>query len=111
VSLRSTQEVDSVKFSPKRVMNVKRPGTSLPLVWLVASVSLYAGPGRAVAAPQPVPQEPPAAAASPFVWRTATPESLGMSSPKLDALRYALSGSDSFCVRRATLTTATPGGE
>jgi CubicO group peptidase (beta-lactamase class C family) len=37
-----------------------------------------------------VPQEPPAGAAPPFVWRTATPKSQGMSGPKLDALRDAL---------------------
>jgi CubicO group peptidase (beta-lactamase class C family) len=50
------------------------------LAWFVAASALGAGAGHGTAG----------AAAPPFAWQTATPESQGMSGPKLDALRDAL---------------------
>ena len=50
------------------------------LAWFVAASALGAGAGHGTAG----------AAAPPFAWQTAAPESQGMSGPKLDALRDAL---------------------
>jgi CubicO group peptidase (beta-lactamase class C family) len=69
------------------------PGKYLHLVWLVAAGLFGVAPAYAAqltVTEERSPARPPASAAAPFRWQTATPESQGMSGAKLDALRDVL---------------------
>jgi CubicO group peptidase (beta-lactamase class C family) len=70
---------------PKRIIAVRSPGKWLCLLGFVIVGALWAGPAQAQLSVTEARDD-----AAPFDWRSATPESQGMSGPKLDALKEAL---------------------